>query len=408
MSEKSWWLPVLILSLGWSLAFSTLTAGAASLNLASAGFASAELRTLPMAIMTLGSGFYNLALPLEIKRLGRWRSYLLGALVGLLGSVLCAFACELRSLALLAVGAAFAGIGLSHAQNYRFGATLCVPDASKAPIAISWVLAGGIIGAVVGPEYSKHTRDSLPSPFSGVFATSAGAYALLFLLLLAGRNPLTPLHRAPAAAGAATERRPLKTVFAQPRCAAATFVGATSYASMVFLMAALPLAMNQDSFSFADSSTAIQVHMVLMFMPSFGTGHAIKKLGVVAVMLTGAALLAIGGAIMLLLPASLAGYFSSQGLIGWGWNFTYIAASAGLQQQTRPAERVVAQAANDLTVFGLSGVVSMLAAVALSGLGWPGMQYVMFGVSGAIVLVVGGAEALARRGAASSVELTPV
>ena len=140
----------------------------------------------------------------------------------------------------------------------------------------------------------------------------------------------------------------------------------------------------------------------------FGTGHAIKKLGVVAVMLTGAALLAIGGAIMLLLPASLAGYFSSQGLIGWGWNFTYIAASAGLQQQTRSAERVVAQAANDLTVFGLSGVVSLLAAVALSGLGWPGMQYVMFGVSGAIVLVVGGAEALARRGAASSVELTPV
>ena len=154
MSEKSWWLPVLILSLGWSLAFSTLTAGAASLNLASAGFASAELRTLPMAIMTLGSGFYNLALPLEIKRLGRWRSYLLGALVGLLGSVLCAFACELRSLALLAVGAAFAGIGLSHAQNYRFGATLCVPNASKAPIAISWVLAGGIIGAIVGPELS--------------------------------------------------------------------------------------------------------------------------------------------------------------------------------------------------------------------------------------------------------------
>ena len=95
-------------------------------------------------------------------------------------------------------------------------------------------------------------------------------------------------------------------------------------------------------------------------------------------------------------------------MIGRGWNFTYIAASAGLQQQTRPAERVVAQAANDLTVFGLSGVVSLLAAVALSGLGWPGMQYVMFGVSGAIVLVVGGAEALARRGAASSVELTPV
>ena len=79
---------------------------------------------------------------------------------------------------------------------------------------------------------------------------------------------------------AATERRPLKAVFSQPRCAAATFVGATSYASMVFLMAALPLAMNQDSFSFADSSTAIQVHMVLMFLPSFGTGHAIKKLGV--------------------------------------------------------------------------------------------------------------------------------
>ena len=88
----------------------------------------------------------------QLKKLNQYTMHtLLGALVGLLGSVLCAFACELRSLALLAVGAAFAGIGLSHAQNYRFGATLCVPDASKAPIAISWVLAGGIIGAIVGP-----------------------------------------------------------------------------------------------------------------------------------------------------------------------------------------------------------------------------------------------------------------
>ena len=148
---RRWWPVVLLFAVCWALAFSVLTACAASANLAGAMLSDdASTSTLPLALTSFTTGAYNIVLPAEFARLGYWGAYLLGGLVGVLGCLLCFAACELGHMYLLCIGAVFIGIAMAHAQNYRFGVVLCV-DAAKAPIAISWVLAGGVVGAVLGP-----------------------------------------------------------------------------------------------------------------------------------------------------------------------------------------------------------------------------------------------------------------
>ena len=334
--HQGWRLPVALLSIGWALTFATFTACAAAINLAGASFSSPGYHTFPLAVVAFSSGLHNLLLPREIAVLGRWRAYLLGALLGGSGCLLCFAACEAASMALLCCGAVLIGVGIAHGQNYRFGVLLCVPDAANHPVAISWVLAGGVIGAVVGPEYAKHSRDLPPlRPYSGVFIVSAVAYAMLFALLLLGVGPLQG-RRGGSAAAADPHRRRLVAVFAQPRCAACTFVATASFSVMTFLMAAVPLAMSSSGFTFDDSSTVIQGHsapltppgpwpafcshpcrrmlpaVLAMFVPSFVTGHLVKRFGAPALQLLGAALLAAGGAFMLGYLDRLVGFAASQ------------------------------------------------------------------------------------------------
>ena len=413
--SDTWWLPVLLLSTCWALAISVLTASAASINLAAAEMTSdANLHTLPLALTSLAQGLYNFVLPTEIERMGRWRSYLLGAALGASGGLCCAGGCELRSLLLLCAGAALVGVGMAHAQNFRFGVQLCV-EKSKEPVAISWVLAGGVVGAVCGPEYSKHAKSMLPTPFSGVFLVSAGCFVLLLALLLAGAPLLhglsprpQPVVVASAAgakpdAGAASEappRRSLLVIFSQPRCWASTFIATASYAIMVFYMAVVALQMKREGFSFSDSALAVQLHMVAMFAPSLVTGHAFKAFGGVALELSGTLLLTSGFGLAYA-SGSLAGFGGSQALIGLGWNLCFVAATAGFAQALRPAERATAQAANDAAVFLTSGACMVAAAPSLTRLGWQRMQLVGFATSGLMLLVLALSEALAARQAAA-------
>tara|TARA_B110001452_G_C15196059_1_gene415164 strand:- start:147 stop:1466 length:1320 start_codon:yes stop_codon:yes gene_type:complete len=402
--KPNWRLPVLLLSLGWALAFSVLTSGAATLNLAGAQLSSEAFHSTALAVVTFSAGFYNLVLPKEIASLGRWRSYLFGAATGCVGCLISMAGCEASSMAMLCLGGVLTGVGLCHGQNFRFGVTLCLPDPELAPVAISWVMAGGIIGALLGPEYARHARDLLPAEYSGVFAVSAAAFGLLFLLLLASAGPLHALRGRvnksdPTSVADADRRRPLRVVYAQPRVAAATFVAAISYAVMVFLMAALPLSMKDVGHTFDEISGTIQAHMVAMFLPSFGTGHLVRRFGAPLLEVVGAALMAAGGAVMLAYPRTLGGFAASQSLVGVGWNFAFVAATSSLQKLTRPGdERTAVQSANDVCVFGLSGASALLAASALDEIGWSSLHtYVLFLTCGAIVVAVFVSEALARR-----------
>ena len=443
-----WAIPVLLLSSCWALSFAVLTSGAAASNLAAASLTSvATLTSFPLAFTTFTSGLYNLILPFEIEWLGRYRAYLLGALVGLAGCLVCWAGMVVQSLALLLIGCLAIGVGLSHSQNYRFGVLQCVPQQHH-PVAISWVLAGGVAGAVLGPEYSKHTRNVIEGvPFGGIYLVSAGCFGLLMVLLVIGAPALRPLMKQvgggrasspPRATSEASEgtakalaaaqaqdvaegagtntgqgalpMRRLVTIYAEPRTLAATLVAALAYGSMVFTMSGVPLAMatSQDGaaaplFSFQQSSLVVQLHMVSMFAPSFITGHLIRKFGVPAVQYGGALVLCIGSVLCLTVPKTLfANYASGQSAVGLGWNWCFIAATSDLQHALRPTERMRVQALNDLIVFSCAGTGSLLSGVALRNIGWAGMNYVAIGIAVTIVLVVFVANILARKQAARS------
>ena len=152
-------------------------------------------------------------------------------------------------------------------------------------------------------------------------------------------------------------------------------------------MAAVPLQMIADGFSFSQSSLTVQLHMVAMFAPSFVTGHAIKRFGGPPLMAVGALLMA-GGCVIARLSGSEAGFISSLALIGLGWNLCFVPATAGLGKQSRLRERARVQAVNDVLVFSTGGACAILAAPALEGLGWTSMQVVGYVLSGAILLAV--------------------
>jgi hypothetical protein len=400
--EPRWWPAIGVLSVCWALAFSVLTACAAAINLAAASLsASPGLRTLPLALISFTSAAYNVALPAAFARLGRLGAYIVGAAIGVAGGLVCLLACERASVGALCVGAVLIGVGECHAQNYRFGVLLCVPEAAH-PIAISWVLAGGVVGAVLGPEYAKHALQlGGLKPFSGIFLVCAAMFAANFGLLIGGRRALRGLSRprhtpqAPAAA-----RRSLVAIFARPRAAAATAIAAIAYGVMVFLMAALPLAMAESGMGFSDSSLAVQLHMVAMFAPSFVTGHAVKRLGAPPLEGLGAILLAAGGVVAHVARGRHRGgvpvFAASQCAIGLGWNLCFVAATATLAAQTRPLERARAQAVNDAAVFTTSGVLGLLAAPALADIGWRAMQVTAFVAGAAILLVTSVSELLER------------
>jgi MFS family permease len=413
-----------LLSGCWALAFSVLTSGAASANLAAASLTdAAALASFPLAVITFISGLFNLVLPQEIGLLGRYRAYLVGAAIGAGGCVMCWAAMLIKSLALLLVGCVLVGIGLSHAQNYRFGVLQCVPEAQH-PVAISWVLAGGVAGAILGPEYSKHTRNLIEGvPFGGIFLVSAGCFGLLILLLFISAPALKALMKRPiakeptraahdetpkdGAKGTTTEAatapppRRLAIIYSEPRTVAATLVASLSYAIMVFLMSAVPLAMADGDaplFSFEQSSTVVQIHMVSMFAPSFFTGHLIKKFGVPAVQVAGALLLTLGAVLSLTIPQSeIANYASGQAMVGLGWNWCFIAATSGLQIDLRRTERTRVQSLNDLAVFSSAGTASLLSGTALRSIGWAGMNVVAIGVAALIAAIAVAAEVVARR-----------
>lgn len=393
-----WRLCTFILSLGWALTFSCLTANAAAGNLAIASLVpdTPALHSITLALATFVNGLMNLALPYFFRTCGRWRAYVLGTVIGLAGSGMCFLGLVLRRVPLLLVGAMMLGCGFTFATNYRFGVLLLGVPKQQAPIAISWVLAGGVFGAILGPEYAKHLKSALPEfPFAGVYLGTSAAFALHLLLLVAGMKVLRFEESVSASAvGAPTESvRALRTVFAQPSCWGATAIASVAYSVMVFLMSALPLSMmgggagSVQSFTFAQTSTVVQLHMLGMFLPSFFTGNVIKALGCPMVMHIGAVLFGVAGTVMYS-SHYYAGYLIGQGILGVGWNFCFIAASAALSKSLMPgAEATRVQAINDLCVFCSSGVLSLLAAQSLGGIGWGGMQVVTMATAVLLVLI---------------------
>ncbi len=331
-----------------------------------AGYALASdktLATLPVTAFIVGAALSTVPASLLMRTSGRRGGFMLGALCGILGSLICAYAAYTRNFWLLCAGALVLGIYNAAGQYYRFAAA----DSSSADFkikAISLVLAGGILGGVIGPESSKFTKDLFAqAPFAGSYL-SLGFFSLLAIVLLS-RVEIPPL----TAAEQKDSGRPLAVIARQPAFIVAVLGATVGYGVMNLLMTATPLAMQACQHSYNDSAFVIQWHVIGMFAPSFFTGALIKRYGTLPIMLTGVALnlLCVGFA---LAGLAVLNFWAALVLLGVGWNFMFIGATSLLTECHTPAERAKVQGANDLAIFIVMAGTSLSSGLLFTLRGW--------------------------------------
>lgn len=340
--------------------------------------------TLPASGYVVGGFLGTYPASMWMRRVGRRNGFLTGGAFGLAGSILATAAMFAGSLPMLCAGTMLLGVNNAFGQYYRFAAA-DVAGAASADFkarAISYVLAGGLVGGIVGPEVSKHTRDLVAPTF-------AASYASLFVYGLAAMAIAARLRIPPAQDSVSRgSARPLRKVVGEPVFLVAATAGALGYGVMNLLMTATPLAMGFCGLPYSAAATVIASHVVAMFAPSFFTGDLIRRFGVLQVMLAG--VLAMFACAAVALSGQLFAHFWwALVLLGVGWNFVYIGGTTLIAGAFPPAERAKAQGVNEVTVFAVLAVSSFSSGVLVNTEGWRTLVYValpLIAVAGAAIL----------------------
>ena len=272
-----------------------------------------------------------------------------------------------RSFWLLSGATVFAGYYNANASLYRFAATELVAPSMKEK-AISWVLAGGILGAFVGPNLAAAARDALPQPFAGAYLALVGI-ALLALLLMS-RIPFPPLT---VPGTAPKQGRPLREIARQPVFIVAVAACALGYGIMNLLMAATPIAMAQCSHPFSSAALVLEMHVLGMYAPSFFTGSLVKRVGALPVMVAGL-VLNIVCVLIALNGVDLMHFMAALITLGVGWNFLFIGGTTLATEAYRPEERTTAQATVDFCVYATMTVTAFGSGALVTTGGWQAMN----------------------------------
>ncbi len=340
------------------------------------------LATLPVAAMMVGTVSATLPASLFMKRFGRRPGFLLGIAVGgFLGGTVSALGAAAGSFVVFTLGNLLLGAYQSFAMYYRFAAA-DVAGESRRSLAISLVLAGGVVAAFLGPWNAEYSAQLLPG------AGQAGPYAMIAgLSVLAGL--LMSLLRVPAASepDPSAAQRPLKAIVRQPATGVAIACAAVAYAVMTLVMTATPLAVRAAGFGMGEAAFIMQWHVLGMFAPSFVTGLLIRRFGLGRVLLAGAGLLA-ACSLIALGGRSLAHFWAALVCLGVGWNFLFVGGSSLLTQTHSPAERGKVQGLNDLLVFSLVALGALLAGALLHSVGWATLNLLMLVPVGAVALAI--------------------
>jgi len=321
------------------------------------------MATLPVTGYVVGSALAAMPVSRLQARLGRKRSFQLGLVVAVLSCSLCALAVSQQSFGMLLASTVFAGFYAANGALYRFAGPELVAPVHKER-AISWVLAGGIAGAFLGPNLASTTRDWFEVPFTGAYV------ALIFvaLLSLAVLSFIRFPEHKPPLPGAAAGRSAVELA-RQPVFLVAIIAASLGYGVMNLLMAATPIAMQMCQHPFSQAAWVLEWHVLGMFVPSFFTGHLIKRFGALPVMGVGVALN------FACVAVALSGVDVMQFLIalfvlGVGWNFLYTGGSTLLTQSYRPEEKNRAQGLMDTCVFWTMAVTSFSSGALITTQGW--------------------------------------
>jgi predicted MFS family arabinose efflux permease len=320
------------------------------------------LATLPVTCWVLGGAIGTMPASLHMKRVGRQRGLMTGTLWGIAGALVCATAIWAQSFWLLCLGTLVWGVYNAYGQYYRFAAADIAPPDFKAT-AISLVLAGGLVGGILGPTSSRWTIELLAPKFMAAYLALIGIALATMLLLRFVRIP-TPSAAERSAAG-----RPLREIAAQPKFIVAVLAGAVGYGVMNFLMTSTPIAMQVCGHPYGDAAFVISSHVIAMFAPSFVSGPLIKRIGALPVMFVGALLnfAAIGIALS---GVAVAQFWWSLVILGVGWNFLYVSGTTLLTGTYRPEERARAQGTNEQAIFTMMAISSLTSGLTVTTAGW--------------------------------------
>lgn len=340
--------------------------------------------TLPVSLYQLGMALSTLPAAWLMQRYGRRLAYVLGALLGVLSGVMAAQGIVQSNFVLFCLGTSLAGFYAACVQSYRFAAVETAVEASGQARAISTIMVGGLLAAIIGPQVVIWTRDALPmAPFAGSFYGQA-ALALLALPLLATlRLPPAP----PTTAHTSGDARPLSEIVRTPQFIVACAAGVTSYGLMAFLMTATPMAMVACGLSVGEAALGVQWHVLAMFAPSFFTGRLIARFGKTRITALGLVLIALSGGIALM-GLELLQFWGALIVLGVGWNFGFIGATALLTESYRPAERAEVQAVNDFVMFGAVALASFGSGHLLHTAGWNAINAGMLPLIAAVLLLM--------------------
>ncbi len=310
------------------------------------------LATLPISLIVFGSMTTAPWLSPFMQRHGRKAGFFLGAFGGAIGAAIAAYGLHSASFILLLVGSYFTGIYMSAQGFFRFAATDTASDSFK-PKAISYVMAGGLVSALFGPQLNKLVQDAFVVPFLGSYVAVV-VINLVGMLLFLGLD----LPKVKAAGSALAPKRTRREILSDPRIIVAMICGMVSYALMNLVMTSTPLAVVGCGFSKNNANDIVSAHVIAMFAPSFFTGHLITRFGVTKIIGAGLAILTAAG-IVALSGVTLTNFYGALILLGLGWNFGFIGATTLLSGAHRPEERGMVQGINDLVVFGCVTLASL-------------------------------------------------
>ncbi len=348
------------------------------------------MATLPVTGYVVGAALSAMPVARLQARLGRKRSFQIGLVVAALASALCALAVSIQSFWLLVAATVFGGFYSANASLYRFAGPELVAPALRER-AISWVLAGGVAGAFIGPNLASAARGWLPVPFAGAYLALVGVAGCSLLALSFIRFP----DHTPPLPGAARGRS-ARQLMRQPVFAVAVIAAALGYGVMNLLMAATPIAMQQCQHPFDRAALVLEWHVLGMFVPSFFTGHLIRRIGVLPVLGMGVALNLVCVAVALS-GVELMQFLVALFALGVGWNFLYTGGTTLLNQAYRPEEKNRAQGVMDSCVFWTMALSSFASGALVTTQGW---TWLNLGSLLPIALVAAALLWLARRGGA--------
>jgi predicted MFS family arabinose efflux permease len=319
------------------------------------------LATLPMALQMLATMCASIPAGIVFARFGRRAGFMMGAVGALAGSLIFALGVWRGDFLIYCLGAIPGGLGFGISQHYRFAAAEVATPAYR-PRAIALVMAGGIASAVIGPELVKHTKDMLvPFLFLGTYLMLALLPPICMAILA-----VVDLPPAPPRPKVST---PVLDIMRRPTFMTAALAGMVAYGTMNLVMTSTPVEMMLCGFGIGASATVIQLHAVAMFAPGFVTGRLITRFGLRQVIVAGAVLTA-GCAIVAVTGRSFAHFTVALVLLGIGWNFMFVGATQLLATAHAPEERVRAQAANDVLVFGTVACTAFASGAVHAQAGW--------------------------------------